>query len=104
MSRNDQVRDAYAALGEFLQEFGQAVFALQTLVVAILQRREALEEDAAWTIAADRNMTAGRLIDRARGLVEDLHGGQTEPIFADIADRFDNLIGNRNDLLHGLLS
>jgi hypothetical protein len=102
MSRDDQVKAGYAALGEFLQEFGHAVFELQSLIVSILQRREALDEDAAWAIAADRAMTAGHLIARARGLVKDLHGGQTERIFADIADRFDNLIANRNDLLHGL--
>lgn len=103
MSKDAQTSNAYAAIGRFVQEFAHACHALQMLIVFTLQQRGGLrDQQMGWILVGNRAMTANTLIDMAQHLVGHISGGQREPIFADIAERFRNLNKDRNALIHGL--
>ena len=108
MVRKPEIRKcqaAFAALGRFYQEFGQACFALQLLIQGILQQKGGLkDQNMAWIILGNEAINASTLISMAQHLVGYVSGGKDEPVFADIAKRFVGLTEQRNDLAHGLAS
>lgn len=103
MSKDDQIKEAYAAIGRFVQEFAHACWALQSLILSTLQVRGGLkDQQMGFILLGNKAMTANTLIDIAQHLVGHISGGQREPIFRDIAKRFRDLNDFRNSLLHGI--
>jgi hypothetical protein len=103
MSKDEQIEEAYAAMGRFMQEFAHACHALQRLILFVLQHRGGLkDEQMGWVLIGNRAMTANTLKDIAYHLVGHISGGEREPVFADIAERFRRLNEDRNSLMHGL--
>lgn len=103
MPKNEEIRDAYAAIGQFVQEFAHACHALQMLITFILQVRGGLkDQQMAFVLLGNRAITALVLIEMAQHLIGHVSGGEVEPVFKDIANRFRDLNEDRNSLMHGI--
>jgi hypothetical protein len=103
MSKDEQIKEAYAAVGRFMQEFAHACHALQMLILFVLQHQGGLrDQQMGLVLISNRAMTANTLVDMAQHLVEHISGGKRERVFADIAERFRRLNEDRNSLMHGM--
>jgi hypothetical protein len=103
MPKEEQIKEAYAALGRFMQEFAHACHALQMLILFTLQVRGGLkDQQMGMVLLGNRAIGANTLKDMALHLMGHISGGKAEPVFSDIAKRFGDLTEARNDLMHGL--
>jgi hypothetical protein len=70
MSKDEQAKEAYPAIGRFVQEFAQACNALQMLILHVLQCRGGLKDhQMGLVLLGNRAMTANVLVDMAQRLV-----------------------------------
>ena len=99
-----QTTEQYAALGQFVQEFGQICNWLQVSFVQLLSMHGLKDQTISNIIIGQRAITAEPLIQIMEGLVGHLLGDDEvagKEIFRHTAKRFRCLIRIRNDFVHG---
>lgn len=105
-TRANETVEAFAAIGEFVQEFGQLCFALQNLIQMILQRGGLQDQQMAWIMVGQGHVAANALKDTSLHLIGHLYQGEDgavpREVFGKIARDIADLIQHRNSLQHGV--
>lgn len=98
-----QTTEQYAALGQFIQEFGQICNWLQTQFVLLLQGQGLGDQMIANIIIGNKAITAEPLVQIMEGLAGHLTSDDKVgmEILGHVTKRFRALITSRNDFVHG---
>lgn len=101
-----QTTEQYAALGQFIQEFGQICNWLQIQFVLLLQEQGLGDQTIANIIIGNKAITAEPLVQIMEGLAGHLISNDKVgmEILGHVTKRFRALITTRNDFVHGTWS
>lgn len=103
--REEQTREQYATIGEFIVEFGQLFFWHRIALISMLSHRILINQNIGQIILGNRVITPEPLLRITESLIGELFGeddlGIT--IFNHIKGRYGKLIEIRNDIAHGVM-
>lgn len=104
---DEQTTEQFAAIGHFVQEFGQICYWLQFDFIQLLSDNGLKDQAISNIVIGNRAITAEPLIQIMEGLVGHLLDEENEnerigkEVFRHAANRFRNLVKIRNDIVHG---